>query len=286
MKTIDTLIPDIQDVIKGKEGWTPTVTQFLSDSVAKVAEDKFSKPQEPRGNLRLSSLGRPARQLWYQYNDPEGQEELSAEALGTFFYGDLLEALLLSLVKASGHKIEGLQQTLDVYGVPGHGDAIIDGMVVDIKSASTYGFEKFKRHKLKEDDPFHYISQLSSYLAGYKDDNRVLNKDTAAFLVIEKQRFKLCLDVYNLKEEVDKKAEEVAKAKEVVAGPMPERCYEPEPEGKSGNMKLCTACSYCGWRKKCWPEARTFLYSTGLKHLVDVRKTPLVPEIKNDQSTE
>jgi hypothetical protein len=41
---------------------------------------------------------------------------------------------------------------------------VIDGVTVDVKSASKYGFEKFLKHNLREDDPFGYISQLSSYV--------------------------------------------------------------------------------------------------------------------------
>jgi hypothetical protein len=44
----------------------------------------------------------------------------------------------------------------------GHQDAIIDGVLVDCKSASGVGFDKFKYNKLAEDDPFGYVAQLSA----------------------------------------------------------------------------------------------------------------------------
>ena len=76
----------------------------------------------------------------------------------------MIEELVLSLAKASGHKVEGEQSKLNVHGVKGHRDAVIDGMTVDVKSCSSYAYKKFKEGKLKDDDPFGYISQLSSYV--------------------------------------------------------------------------------------------------------------------------
>ena len=52
---------------------------------------------------------------------------------------------------------------MEVEGVTGHQDCIIDGVVVDCKSASGVGFDKFKHNKLAEDDPFGYVAQISAY---------------------------------------------------------------------------------------------------------------------------
>lgn len=281
IKTIDTLIPDMLDVIKGNGGWDATITKFLSEGIADIAEKRFSKPQEPRDYLGLSSIGQPCgRKLWFKINRPELGEELSAEALGTFFYGDILEYVVISLAMAAGHRVAGLQEQLDVHGIKGHGDCIIDGVVVDVKSASRFGFEKFKKHAVKEDDPFGYISQLSSYLYGYKDDPRVTTKNKAAFLVVQKDRFKLCLDVYDFTEELKAKEAEVEAVKAMVAGDMPDRGFDPVPDGKSGNMKLATGCSYCEFKHHCWDNLRTFAYSTGPVFLTKVVKEPRVPEVK------
>jgi hypothetical protein len=281
MKTLETLIDDMYAVVKGVGGWDKAATEFLSTSIAEVADQRFSKPQEPRRYLSLSAIGTPCkRKLWYKINKPEVGEELSAESLGTFFYGDLLEALILALAKAAGHDVQGSQDRLDVHGIKGHRDAVIDGVTVDVKSASKFGFEKFKNHKLREDDPFGYISQLSSYVYAGKDDPLVRNKHEGAFLVVQKDRFKLCLDRYDFTEELKTKEKEITDTKAMVMGEMPEERLAPVPQSsKSENTKLCTNCNYCEYRKECWPEARTFLYSTGPVHLVDVVNEPRAPEL-------
>ena len=76
------------------------------------------------------------------------------------------------------------------------------------------------------------------------------------------------------------KTEEMLAAKELVKGPIPEDRIPPVPQSKtSPNTRLDTMCSYCEFRKVCWPEVRTFLYSRGPLHLVDVVNTPQVYEV-------
>jgi len=280
-KTLDTIVEDIYGVIQGKGGWDATITEFLSTSIANVAEARFSQAQVPRDYLSLSGIGTPCdRKLWYKINQTESSEPLSPEALGTFFYGDLIEALVLSLAKAAGHTVEGMQDRVSVFGISGQRDAVIDGVTVDVKSASKYGFEKFRSHNLRDDDPFGYISQLSSYVYAGKDDPLVKNKKEGAFLVVQKDRFKLCLDRYDFTEELDGKEEEIKRVKEMVSGSIPEDRLQPVPQSKtSANTQLSTTCGYCDFRKVCWPEARTFLYSTGPVFLVDVVNEPRVTEL-------
>jgi CRISPR/Cas system-associated exonuclease Cas4 (RecB family) len=280
-KTIDTLINDMNNVILGLGGWDSAITRYLAESISEVAENRFSKPQEPRGYLSLSALGDPCeRSLWYKVNMSDKGEPLSAESLGTFFYGDLLEAFIIAVVKASGHKVEGEQDRLDVHGIKGHRDVIIDGVTVDVKSASSYGFEKFAKGSLREDDPFGYISQLSSYVYAGKDDPKVTDKKRGAFLAVKKDRFKLALDMYDFSKELETKEKEIEQKKALVAGDIPEDRLAPVPQSKtSPNMKLNTKCGYCQFRKICWPEVRTFIYSSGPLFLAEVKKEPNVPEL-------
>jgi hypothetical protein len=279
-KTIDSLISDMYDVIEGKGGWDATITEFLSEGIAGLAAERFKGKQEVRDRISPSNLGTKCDvKLWRIVNTPDEAEPLDAQALGTFFYGDILEILCLALAKAAGHKVEGLQEKLKIGSMEGSGDCIIDGMVVDVKSASSFGFKKFEDNNLKEDDPFGYISQISSYLYGYRKDPRVTYKDRAAFLVVKKDRFKLCLDEYDLADEVAFKLAELTRAKEVVQKTKaPENKQPAVPDGKSGNYKLGTMCSYCQFKKSCWPNMRTFIYSTGPRYLTAVKRVPNVPE--------
>tara|TARA_R110001606_G_scaffold214155_1_gene361988 strand:- start:1459 stop:2343 length:885 start_codon:yes stop_codon:yes gene_type:complete len=280
MNNIKTLVKDMEDTILGLKGWDNLVGLGMGDAIAKSANNRFSKPQKPRGYLSFSAIGSPCqRKLWYKINETNVARPNSASDLLKFFYGDMIEELVLAIVKVSGHEVTGEQDRMYINGLAGSRDAVIDGMTVDVKSASPYSFKKFAEGNLREQDPFGYISQLSSYVYAAKDDPLVTNKTHGAFLVVDKVGGGICLDVYDFTPELEKKEKEVDTVKEMVKGSMPERGYEAVPQSKtSPNTKLPMSCGFCEFNKKCWPEARRFVYKTGDVLLVDVVTTPNVPE--------
>lgn len=277
-KTIDTLVSDVYNLFDPNEDHI--VNEDNLNNFTEVLKDvlriRLGKQKEFSGPLRFSSLGKPDRQLWFEAHPIEGgKEELTPQTYYKFLYGDVIEALVLFLVKEAGHTVEREQEEIEVEGVKGHIDAIIDGVLVDVKSASPYGFKKFKDNTIHEDDPFGYIAQLS----GYAD---VLTPgQEAAWLAMDKSSAALCVTKLSTSIINDNKpAPRIDHLKEVISSDViPELCYQPVPDGKSGNIKLPTACSYCSHKFRCHPELRTFLYSTGPRFLTRVVKTPEVREI-------
>ena len=284
MKTIKTLVKDMYKTLEGKGEWNEIRSKTLADGISVLSNQRFSKPQEPRGYLSLSSIGTPCkRKLWYKVNKSGEGESLTPNTLLKFFYGDMIEELILELAKASGHDIKGQQDRLNVHGIKGHRDAVIDGMTVDVKSCSTYAFKKFKEGKLRDDDPFGYISQLSSYVYAGKDDPLVTDKTHGAFLAIDKVSGEICLDVHDFTEDLKTKEEEMLAAKELVAGDIPTDRIQPVPASKaSPNTKLDKSCQFCEYKKACWPNLRMFKYSYGIEYLVHVEKEPKVEEVFDD----
>ena len=281
MPNIETLVEDIYGVIEGKGGWDKTITDYLAKNISQIAESRFKEPQKPRGYLSLSSVGSPCkRKTWYRINKTEEAAPLKPQLLGLFFYGNLLEVLILSLAKAAGHDVQGEQDRLSVNGIKGHRDAVIDGVTIDVKSTSRYGMKKFKSNSLRDDDPYGYISQLSSYVYAGKNDPLVKDKDRGAFLVVQKDSFELHLDMYDFSKELVTKEKEIDEVKNIVSGKLPDERLAPVPQSEgSKNTKLCFACTSCEYRKICWPEVRTFKYSYGKEYLVDVVKKPRVEEL-------
>ena len=283
-KKIDTLVEDLYAVIEGKGGWNGWDGSSLGSSIALLGNQRFSSPQKPRGYLSLSAVGTPCkRKLWYKINKPGKGEKLTPNTLLKFFYGDMIEELILQMATASGHTVKGNQDKLEVHGVKGHRDAVIDGMTVDVKSCSSYAFKKFKEGRLRDDDPFGYISQLSSYVYAAKDDPLVTDKTHGAFLAVDKQNGHICLDVYDFSKELKSKRDEILSIKKVVEGSIPKEKIKPIPQSKtSPNTKLSLQCSYCEYKKLCYPKMRTFIYSYGPEYLIDVKKPPLVLEVKDE----
>lgn len=290
MKTIDTLIEDIDTLLL--EGFGDEVPHDLCDEYgrqfAELLKTRLIR-SERKGFLRMSNLGKPCeRQLYYDVNNTQEAEPLRPEVYAKFLYGDMIELLMLFLAEASGHKVEGTQDTQEINGVKGHRDAVIDGVIVDVKSASSFSFKKFQEGRLHEDDPFGYITQLQSYLYSSQDDPIVTDKERAAFFVMDKTLGHMCLDFHyrDLWTDYPKMVED--KKAMVASSEPPERGFEDIPDGTSGNMKLGISCSYCSFKYKCWPEARTFLYSSGPRILTKVVREPsyrgvAIPEVVREQ---
>jgi hypothetical protein len=277
-KSIDTLVADIYSLFTDDK--LDIRPERVADFGQRLGQHVANRISEQRGapTLRLSNLGVPDRKLWYTVNTPESGEKLPPEARIKFLFGDILEELLLFLAKEAGHSVEGTQDTISVNGVVGHRDAVIDGRIVDVKSASSFSFKKFAAHDLKGNDPFGYIDQIGAYMAGSSKDPLVTEKDVGSFLVIDKTLGHITLDTYpNTGKDYDKVVDHKRAVLELPE--PPERCYEPVPEGKSGNSKLCVQCSYCSFKNTCYPGLRTFIYSTGPTYLVDVVREPKVIEV-------
>lgn len=282
-KQIETLVADIYDLLRPdyRHNFSDANVQNFGQRLATHVRRRLEMVRE-RPTLRLSNIGTKCRRkLWYSINEPDKAEPLSPAARFKFLFGDILEELLLFLGAEAGHDVKGTQDELEVNGVKGHRDAVIDGRLVDVKSASTYSFKKFASNGLREDDPFGYLDQLGGYLQASMDDELVSDKDVASFLVVDKTLGNIVLDTYP-KNDVDYSSR-VDELREMLAKEEPpDRHFDPVPEGKSGNMRLCTYCSYCDFKRHCHPNLRTFLYSTGPVYLTHVAKEPKVSELNID----
>jgi hypothetical protein len=229
MKQIETLVKDIYDLfsldpIKMDEKEVDKHIDTFGEMLKVHIKAFMYEEPRTRGNLRLSAIGKPDRQLWYDVNSKKSIEDISSSTRIKFLYGYILEELLLLCASIAGHKVTDQQKEVTVEGVKGHQDSMIDDVLVDCKSASSYSFKKFKQNTLLEDDPFGYIAQISAYA----EANQV-NK--AAFLVIDKSSGEICLTPVHQMEMINAK-ERVKHLKGMVGNDhVPDRCYAPLADG-------------------------------------------------------
>ena len=279
MPSIATLPQDIYQAIEDGIEVTEDELKELGSSLAKAALQSLGPRDHDGARLRMSNIGTKCdRKLWYQVNQPEKAEPLDGRAKLKFAYGHLIDVLMPFLVKKSGHKVAGEQTRLEYDGIIGHRDCIIDGVVVDVKSASSRGMDKFKKHDLETNDPFAYLDQLNLYREASANDPDVEVKGEAAFLAVDKEMGTIVVDRYKANGKDYK--EFIQAKKDMVASPdLPKRAYFPVPDGTSGNQKLGTECSYCPFKQTCYPGLRTFIYSNGPRYLTTVKRTPDVPEV-------
>lgn len=281
MKTIDTLIPDIENLLN--EGVVDFEGSYFGEWAGRILARGLAPRETRNARVWFSNVGDPCiRKLWYKVNEADKAEPLPPSAKLKFIYGDLLEELLLSLAREAGHSVECEQESLEWNGITGRIDAVIDGMLVDTKSASSYSFKRFQGGLRSEDDSFGYLGQLGGYLLAARETGIVEERNRAAFFVINKETGKLCLDVHEFTDEgLEQWAIDLEENKRDAQDEetTPDRAFEPEAEGRSGNLKLGVNCSYCEFKGHCWPGLRTFLYSNRPVHLVHVEREPMVPEL-------
>ena len=282
MKKIETLVEDMNKLFTSEDPPIPEkeVDTFIDTFAVSIKQHlKTFLYETPRANknLRLSVIGRPDRQLWYDINEPN-EKPLSSSLRIKFLYGYLLEELLILLSSVAGHEVTHQQKEVTVAGIKGHQDCMIDNFLIDCKSASWRAFQKFKNNTLSEDDPFGYIAQMSAYAEAN-------NVEEGGFLVIDKQSGEICLSKVNSLEMINAKKRITHLKKIIKHKTAPSKCFDDLPEGKSGNRKLDVRCIFCSHKSKCWSDAndgkglRIFQYERGKKYLTQVKREPNVTEI-------
>jgi hypothetical protein len=284
MALIKTLERDIKKVLSEGHVLSHEVLGKFGANIS-VKLDRQLTRREPRqpNVIRASEIGMLdtcPRKFWYSFHAPEAAEKHSGETVMKFLYGDIIEETVVTLAKAAAHTVEHEQADvyfkIGHYEVKGHIDCIIDGVLVDVKSTTSFGMRDFEAGK--GGDKFGYRAQLNVYSVG-------MGVKEKGWVCVDKQLGSIKYfpetkpyDIYKLFD----------KAQDVLGMPTPvgklnrlRAVAEP-----NGNMALCTECRYCSYKKECWKDAnggvgvRTFKYSDGPKYLVHVASEPRVDEIK------
>lgn len=288
-KRIDRLVGDIFKYLKGYPEVSPKAASELALNLSRVITEKLSRYRSP--SLSMSCIGHAPRKLNLSLHHPvkvSGKDRLK------FLYGDIIETLVLWLAKQAGHEVKWEQKEVSIDGVTGHIDAVIDGVLTDLKSCSPFSYKKFSQGTLPDNDPFGYLAQISGYrtcLSGqmHKSSSTRAKSKTASdpvqmrcgFLAVDKVSGDMCfyepdpdMDLPDVRAVIDR-AKKAAKAKPMDLSP----CEAPVKADKAGNMKLTMGCKLCSYRDKCWPKLRVFQYSTGPEYFTKVVKAPRVPEV-------
>ena len=288
-KRIDTVATDIKKLVANISNGKPAnVTEENMDRFLKNIKEAFTSWNNPvrekDGKLRMSILGKPARQLWYDRFSPKKTKAYDASLNIKFLYGHILEHLLLYLVELTGHKVTDQQKKVEIDNIKGHIDAKIDGEVCDVKSASSFSFKKFKNGELVGDDPFGYHAQLSGYEEG-------VGTNQGGFLVMDKSSGDVCF--YKPDELAKPNVKNLIKTlKETLKRTTPpDRCYQLS-ETKGGNKSLPIGCQFCAHKWECYKDAndgkglRVFKYSNRYVYLAEVNRQPNVEEITQNFTEE
>ena len=250
----------MSDAIDGKTTFSEETAKRIGEEVAEAVIRQFGSGQSRKEfRLRMSNIGRPTCQLWFEKNKPESALPKPSTFVMNMMIGDIVEAIFKGLLKEAKVDFDDTDQvTLDVGDsngtrVSGSYDLIMGGAVDDIKSASDWSYRnKFESYaSLKKSDPFGYVGQLAGYA-------KASDKRAGGWWVVNKANgnFKYVPAAIDMRVELTKLKETVEKVNENKF----ERCFEAVPEtyrGKpSGNMILNDSCKFCDYRFECWPNMK------------------------------
>ena len=246
----------MENAVKGKSSMADdTIKQVASDVAFALKRQFGGGSKRDKFGLRMSNVGRPTCQLWYDKNKPEAAIPLPTTFVMNMMLGDIVEAVFKAILKEAGVKYEDTDKvSLDLGddSVSGSYDLIIDGAVDDIKSASDWSYRnKFESYdSLASGDGFGYVAQLAGYAkaSGKKAGGWwVVNKANGQFKYIPATGL-----------DIDKEISHIKKTVETVKENKFEKRFQPVPEkfrGKeTGNTVLNTGCKFCSYRFACWPS--------------------------------
>jgi len=248
----------MEDAVNGNSTMSDATIKQVATDISDALKRQFGGGTK-RGDfkLRMSNVGRPTCQLWYEKNKPEVALPFPTTFVMNMMLGDIVEAVFKGLLKEAGVQYEDTDKvTLDCgdTNVSGSYDLILDGAVDDIKSASDWSYRnKFESYdSLASGDGFGYIAQLAGYA---KAANKkaggwwVVNKANGAFKYVPATGLDLDAEIKKIKDTV-----------KTVKENKFEKCFQPVPEkfrGKeTGNQVLNDGCRFCSYRFDCWPTLK------------------------------
>lgn len=249
----------LDNAASGKSTMSEETVQQIGKDVMDAVRRQFgggNKRDEFR--LRMSNIGRPTCQLWFEKNKPEKALPKPTTFVMNMLLGDIVEAAFKGIITEAGVQYEDednyVELELDKTTVKGSYDLVIDGAVDDVKSASDWSYRnKFESYEtLKASDPFGYVGQLAGYA-------KASGKKAGGWWVVNKANGNIkyiAADGLDIDEELTKLNDTVA----TVESNEFERCFDPVPEtfrGKAtGNRVLNNNCKFCDYRFECYPTLK------------------------------
>jgi hypothetical protein len=243
-----------QRAVAGKTSFSEEVADKVASDVKAALLKQFDSGPRDEFRLRMSNIGRPKCQLWFDKNDPADNTPFPPHFMMNMMLGDIVEAVFKGILNEAGVDFQDNEKvTLELANgrkINGEYDMIMDGKLDDVKSASPWSYtNKFASFdSLADGDGFGYVSQLVGYAEAAGVDVGgwwVVNKGNGEFKYVDASvvdREKVLADIQATVDFIDNDE------------PF-ERCFEPIKETfyrkETGNWVLPSGCKFCSFKHKC-----------------------------------
>jgi hypothetical protein len=248
----------LEDAANGKSTISEDTIERIAKDVADAVRRQFGGGRGSDGfRLRMSNIGRPSCQLWFEKNKPETSLPKPNSFVMNMLLGDIVEAVFKGVLVEAGipfGESEHVTLSLGDTQISGTYDLTMNDAVDDVKSASDWSYRnKFESFDaLSSGDSFGYVGQLAGYAkaSGKRAGGWwVVNKANGQFKYVPADGIDMDAELGKLQSTVD-----TVNANEF------KRCFDPEPEtyrGKpTGNTVLNKNCTFCDYRFECWPTLK------------------------------
>ena len=249
----------LQKAMAGEVAMAEEVIDKVASDVKAAMLKQFASGPRDKFRLRMSNIGKPKCQLWFEKNDPEGKEPFPPHFLMNMILGDIVEAVFKGLLTAADVSFKDNDKVVlklpNGQEIKGEYDMEMDGRIDDVKSASWYSYNnKFESiEDMQKSDGFGYISQLVGYSEGAGKDVGgwwVINKNSGEFKYVDASGV-----------DKDKVLKDIQDTVDYIDNDEPfERCFQPVPETyrriPSGNIVLNDGCNFCQFKHKCFPNLK------------------------------
>ena len=248
----------MRDATLGKAEMSEAIIKNVASDVSAGLNKQFNGGPRDKFRLRMSNIGRPKCQLWFEKNRPEEKAPMPEHFMLNMMLGDIVEAIFKGVLRTAGVEFQDNEYvSLDLGGgrrpIKGEYDLVMAGRVDDIKSASDYSYKnKFiDLETLQADDPFGYVAQLVGYATA-------AGKKVGGWWVVNKNnghhKYVSAKDV-----DVDAVLDKIRETYDYLENDEPfERMFTDVPETyykkETGNRVICKQCSFCSFKKSCWPN--------------------------------
>ena len=248
------LVKYLSSVLQGKGSMSKSTINSITKAIKESLNRQFNSGGRDGFRLRMSSIGRPYCQLWYDKNKPEAAVEKSPHFLLQMVIGDIIEAVINGVMVESGVEVYASEQAklaLGKHTITGTTDPSFEP-VTDTKSASQYSYNyKFTDWQtLAENDSFGYVAQGVGYA-------KAVDKKFNGWFVVNKSTGEFKFVPYEADEEYNEKLLKKLEHKlDKLENNKFNRCFDPVEETfrkkPTGNKILPMECKFCDYKFDCW----------------------------------
>ena len=141
----------MRDATLGTAEMSEAVINSVASDVSAGLNKQFNGGPRDAFRLRMSNIGRPKCQLWFEKNMPYVKEDLPEQFMMNMMLGDIVEAVFKGILSAAGVKFQdNTNVTLNLGGgrkpIKGEYDLLLGDRIDDIKKRLITSFKLLVVH--------------------------------------------------------------------------------------------------------------------------------------------